>query len=86
MQLPDEFLRGVIGAELPPAGQYGVAVCFLPQEEERRHELERLLADTVEAEGQRVVTWRDIPVEKDYVGRGAPSRRWAARSSPRSWV
>ena len=68
MQLPDEFLRGVIGAELPPAGQYGVAVCFLPQEEERRHELERLLADTVEAEGQRVVTWRDIPVEKDYVG------------------
>ena len=68
MQLPDEFLRGVLGAELPPAGQYGVAVCFLPQEEERRHELERLLADTVEAEGQRVVTWRDIPVEKDYVG------------------
>jgi len=68
LQLPDELLRGVIGADLPPAGQYGVAVCFLPQEEERRLELERLLAETVEAEGQRVVTWRDIPVEKDYVG------------------
>ena len=68
LQLPDELLRGLIGADLPPAGQYGVAVCFLPQEEERRHELERLLAETVEAEGQRVVTWRDIPVEKDYVG------------------
>jgi glutamate synthase domain-containing protein 1 len=68
LQLPDELLRGLIGADLPPAGQYGVAVCFLPQDEERRHELEQLLTDTVEAEGQRVVTWRDIPVEKDYVG------------------
>ncbi len=51
LQMPDELLRGVIGADLPPAGQYGVAVCFLPQEEERRLELERLLAETVEAEG-----------------------------------
>ena len=31
-------------------------------------ELERLLEDTVEAEGQRVVGWRDVPVDKDYVG------------------
>ena len=68
LQLPDELLRGLIGADLPPAGEYGVAMCFLPQDEERRHELERLLTETVEAEGQRVVTWRDIPVEKDYVG------------------
>ena len=66
--MPDELMRGLFGAELPPAGQYGVAVCFLPQEEERRAELERLLTETVEAEGQRVVAWRDIPVEKDYVG------------------
>ncbi len=56
LQLPDELLRGLIGAELPPAGEYGVAMCFLPQDEERRHELERLLTETVEAEGQRVVT------------------------------
>ncbi len=68
MQLPDELMRGVLDVELPPAGQYGVAVCFLPQDDERRLEFEQLLTDTVEAEGQRVVTWRDIPVEKDYVG------------------
>ena len=30
LQLPDEFFRAVIDAELPPAGAYGVAVCFLP--------------------------------------------------------
>ena len=36
LQLPDEFIRGVIDAELPPPGAYGVCVCFLPREEERR--------------------------------------------------
>ena len=33
-------------------------------------ELEALLEDTVEAEGQRVLGWRDVPVDKDYVGIG----------------
>src|SRR4029077_21126716 len=68
LQLPHELLRGLIGDDLPPPGQYGVAVCFLPQDYERRAERERLLTDTVEAEGQRVVGWRDVPVDKDYVG------------------
>src|SRR4051795_6711278 len=68
LQLPDELLRGVIGEDLPPPGRYGVAVCFLPQDPHRRGELEALLARTVEEEGQRVVGWRDVPVDKDYVG------------------
>src|SRR3954465_3044324 len=68
LQMPDELMRGLIGQDLPPPGAYGVVVCFLPQDVERRRELEALLVDTVEAEGQRVVSWRDIPVEKDYVG------------------
>src|SRR3954447_13923872 len=68
LALPDEFLRAVLPEELPPAGAYGVCVCFLPREAERRAELERLLEETVAAEGQRVVGWRDVPVDKDYVG------------------
>ena len=68
LQLPDEFIRGVIDEDLPPPGAYGVCVCFLPREQEHREELERLLEDTVAAEGQRVVGWRDVPVDKDYVG------------------
>ena len=51
LQMPDEFIRGVIDGDLPPPGAYGVCVCFLPREEERRGELERLLEDTVAAEG-----------------------------------
>jgi glutamate synthase domain-containing protein 2/glutamate synthase domain-containing protein 1/glutamate synthase domain-containing protein 3 len=68
LQMPDEFLRAVVGPELPPAGRYGVCVCFFPQDAERRAELEQLLEDTVRAEGQRVIGWRDVPVDKDYVG------------------
>src|SRR3954468_20514138 len=68
LQLPDEFFRGQISEDLPPPGAYGVCVCFLPREETRRAALEQLLEDTVRAEGQRVVAWRDVPVDKDYVG------------------
>ena len=67
LQMPDDLLRGVID-DLPPQGAYGVCVCFLPQDEARRAELQELLERTVTDEGQRVVGWRDIPVDKDYVG------------------
>ena len=50
---------------------YGVAVCFLPRDAARRAELERLLEQTVAAEGQAVVGWRDVPVDDAYVGRHA---------------
>ena len=68
LQLPDSLIRGVIDEDLPPPGAYGVCVCFLPQDPERRAELEALLEKTVTDEGQRVVAWRDVPVDKDYVG------------------
>ena len=68
MQLPDAFLRATAGFELPPPGQYGVAVCFLPQEAARRAELEVLLEQTVAAEGQAVLGWRDIPVDTRKAG------------------
>jgi glutamate synthase domain-containing protein 2/glutamate synthase domain-containing protein 1/glutamate synthase domain-containing protein 3 len=69
LQLPDVLFRSIVGDALPPAGQYGVAVCFLPREDAvRAAELEQLLVDTVEAEGQRVVCWRDVPLDLSHVG------------------
>ena len=38
VQTPDAFFRGVLDAELPALGSYGVAVCFLPHDEKRRAE------------------------------------------------
>src|SRR6185437_7974139 len=40
IQMPDRFFRDLV-AGLPPAGRYGVAVCFLPPDDDaRRAELE----------------------------------------------
>src|SRR5271170_99838 len=36
MQLPDGFFRAQLGAQLPPFGAYGVAVCFLPRDDPAR--------------------------------------------------
>ncbi len=69
LQIPDAFFRGVAsGVELPPAGRYGVGVCFLPTANERRAEIEQLIEETVEAEGQRVIWWRDVPTDDRYAG------------------
>jgi len=72
LQLPDEFFRAVIEEPLPPAGAYGACVAFLPRgNEERRIELERILERAVEAEGQRVLCWREVPMELEHVGASA---------------
>ncbi len=69
LQLPDEFFRAVIAEELPPAGAYGVCVCFLPSDDaDRRAELQQTLVDAIEGEGQRVICWRDVPMELAQVG------------------
>ena len=68
VQMPDAFLRGLGEVQLPPRGAYGVAVCFLPQKSSRRAQLERLLEETVAAEGQTVLGWRDVPIDGRHVG------------------
>ncbi len=66
IQLPDEFLRAEAGFELPEAGRYGVAVCFLPPGNPA--EAMRLLEERVEAEGQNVLGWREVPVNEAACG------------------
>ena len=69
LQIPDGFLRAAAaGVELPPPGRYGVGVCYLPTDAERRVVLEQLIEDTIAAEGQRAVWWRDVPVDDRHVG------------------
>jgi glutamate synthase domain-containing protein 2/glutamate synthase domain-containing protein 1/glutamate synthase domain-containing protein 3 len=68
LQLPDAFLRAHVPFQLPPAGQYGVAVCFLPQKRSLRAELEQIFEDAVRAEGLAVLGWRDVPVDRRHAG------------------
>jgi glutamate synthase (NADPH) large chain len=72
LQIPDAFIRGAVaGIELPCPGRYGVGVCYLPADPERRRTFEQLVEQTVEEEGQRVLWWRDVPVDDRFAGETA---------------
>ncbi len=69
LQIPDGFLRAAVaGIELPAPGRYGVGVCYLPSDPERRAALERVIEETIAGEGQRAIWWRDVPVDERHVG------------------
>ncbi|CAM5437209.1 glutamate synthase central domain-containing protein [Rhodanobacter lindaniclasticus] len=66
IQLPDQLYREELARQdvaLPPAGEYGVGMIFLPKEHASRRACEQELERTVRAEGQRVLGWRDVPVD-----------------------
>ena len=58
----------MVDFDLPPLGDYGVAQCFLPNDPARREKIEQLLEMNVRVEGQRVLGWRDVPVDEQHVG------------------
>jgi glutamate synthase (NADPH/NADH) large chain len=68
IQIPDQFLREEMAAQgvtLPPPGEYGVGMIFLPREHASRLACEQELERTVRAEGQVVLGWRDVPVDRE---------------------
>jgi len=67
-QLPDALFRAVCEFDLPEAGQYGVGMCFLPQDSEARRKMEELIELNVRIEGQTLLGWRDVPVDEAHVG------------------
>ncbi|HEY0344992.1 MAG TPA: glutamate synthase central domain-containing protein, partial [Solirubrobacteraceae bacterium] len=75
LQMPHAFFRASVDFELPDRGRYGVAVCFLPRDPSRRAKLEDLLELNVRIEGQRVLGWRDVPVDTAHVGETAEATR-----------
>ena len=68
IQIPDAYLREEMqreGVTLPPPGEYGVGMVFLPKEHASRLACERALERAVAAEGQVVLGWRDVPTDAD---------------------
>jgi glutamate synthase (NADPH/NADH) large chain len=68
IQIPDQFYReeaAKLGIALPPPGEYGVGMIFLPRENASRLACEQELERTVRAEGQVVLGWRDVPVDHE---------------------
>ena len=72
VQIPDEFFRrkcGDVGFKLPPFGEYGVGMVFLPQDADNRKSLENLLEKVVIKEGLSFLGWRTVPVNNKAIGR-----------------
>ncbi len=68
IQLPDALYREEMakhGVELPAAGEYGVGMIFLPKEHASRLACEQEMERAIKAEGQVLLGWRDVPVNRD---------------------
>ncbi len=72
MQIPDPLYRKWAESEgltLPPAGEYAVAMCFLPQEDAAREFISGQFEKFIAKEGQHLIGWRDVPTTQDGLGK-----------------
>jgi glutamate synthase (NADPH/NADH) large chain len=72
IQLPDALYRKWAGAEglkLPQPGDYAVAMCFLPQDDAARDFVIGTFEKFIAKEGQRLIGWRDVPVDTGGLGK-----------------
>ncbi|HPI62279.1 glutamate synthase central domain-containing protein, partial [Zoogloea sp.] len=66
IQIPDTLFREEMakqGVTLPPAGDYGVGMVFLPKEHASRLACQDEIERAARAEGQVVLGWRDVPTD-----------------------
>jgi glutamate synthase domain-containing protein 2/glutamate synthase domain-containing protein 1/glutamate synthase domain-containing protein 3 len=74
IQIPHKFFArecAKLGFTLPPAGEYGVGMTFLPVEPHARLRTEGIVERIVVEEGLRVLGWRDTPINGAAIGRVA---------------
>ena len=75
--LPYEFLTKVADQDLdqtlPPAGQFGAGLVFLPQLAEERERCKQKVTEIIAEQGQYLIGWRKVPqaTESANVGRAA---------------
>ena len=68
IQIPDEYYRtemAALGVTLPQPGEYGVGIIFLPKEHASRLACVQEVERAIKAEGQVLLGWRDVPVDRE---------------------
>ena len=76
IQTPDRFLRRVAdecGFGLPGEGLYAAGLVFLARDDSSRAWQKETFREVVEAEGQKILGWREVPINPDEIGRTARS-------------
>jgi glutamate synthase domain-containing protein 2/glutamate synthase domain-containing protein 1/glutamate synthase domain-containing protein 3 len=74
IQIPHDFFvreGRKLGITLPPAGEYGVGMTFLPVETHQRWQCEGIIERIIREEGLTVLGWRDTPIDGAAIGRVA---------------
>ncbi len=70
-QIPHRYFERVLekeGKELPLAGDYGVAQCFLSRDPNKAQLQMKVLTDIVRYHNQKVIGWRDVPIDVRTIG------------------
>ncbi|MEZ4228097.1 MAG: glutamate synthase large subunit [Polyangiaceae bacterium] len=71
IQLPHAFFEQEaekLAIKLPARGHYGVGTVFLPQSREERRRCMQIVEDKIGGTGQRLLGWRDVPVDVEACG------------------
>jgi glutamate synthase (ferredoxin) len=76
LQTPHAFLQRACdeaGIDLPPFGEYGVGMVFLPPDPDLRQNCEQRFEEIIREEGQRLLGWRTVPTNNASLGKTALS-------------
>lgn len=77
--LPHEYLAEVarddLKTDLPEPGRFGAGIVFLPTDSGQRAECKQAVEKIVAEQGQRLVGWRQVPVQPDAADIGPTARR-----------
>ncbi len=71
-QMPDKFMRRVAkeasNIDLPPFGEYGVGVVFIPRDPDAYSETQSIVEQCIEELGQECLGWRRVPTVNESLG------------------
>jgi glutamate synthase (NADPH) large chain len=71
LQVPDAFLRQVVGFDLPAEGSYATGIAFLPRDPERADQVALQVEKVCADEGLAVLGWRHVPTDDSMIGASA---------------
>ena len=77
--LPYELIEKIsqeeMGQELPPRGLYGSGVFFMPTNPAERAQCRGIVDRIINEQGQKLIGWRELPVDPDAADVGPTARR-----------
>lgn len=74
VQIPHDFFKrecDVLGFELPEKGNYGVGMIFAHKYSDFRKTQIEAFEKIVQEEGQQILGWREVPIDKTTIGESA---------------